>query len=42
MSELGWNGLFDALRAGQLREKQEVLTLVRAFLEKKIEEGEED
>lgn len=42
VSELGWNGLFDALRAGQLKEKQEVLTLVRAFLEKKIEEGEED
>ena len=42
VSELGWNGLFDALRAGQLKEKQEVLALVRAFLEKKIEEGEED
>ena len=41
VNELGWNGLFDALRAGQLKEKQEVLALVRAFLKKKIEEGEE-
>jgi hypothetical protein len=41
VNELGWNGLFDALRAGQLKEKQEVLALVQAFLEKKIEEGEE-
>ena len=42
VSELGWNGLFNALQAGQLREKEEVLALVREFLEKKIEEGEED
>ena len=41
VSELGWNGLFNALRAGQLKEKQDVLALVQAFLEKKIEEGEE-
>jgi hypothetical protein len=42
VSELGWNGLFDALQAGQLKEKQEVLALVWAFLNKRIEEGEED
>jgi len=42
VSELGWNGLFEALQAGQLKEKQEVLALVQAFLEKKIEEGEEE
>lgn len=42
VSDLGWNGLFEALQAGQLREKEEVLQLVREFLEKKIEEGEED
>lgn len=42
VSEFGWNGLFEALQAGQLREKEEVLSLVRAFLERKIEEGEED
>lgn len=41
VSELGWNGLFNALQAGQLKEKQEVLAIVWAFLEKKIEEGEE-
>ena len=41
VSESGWNGLFEALQAGQLREKEEVLGLVREFLEKKIEEGEE-
>lgn len=38
----GWSGLFNALQAGQLREKEEVLQLVREFLEKRIEEGEED
>jgi len=42
VSELGWSGLFDALRAGQLKEKQEVLALVQAFLLKKIEDGDED
>ena len=42
VSELGWNGLFDALQAGQLKEKQEVLALVQAFLLKKIEDGDED
>lgn len=42
VSEFGWNGLFEALQAGQLMEKEEVLQLVRAFLEKRIEEGEED
>jgi len=42
VSEFGWNGLFEALQAGQLKEKEEVLGIVRAFLEKKIEEGEED
>jgi hypothetical protein len=38
VSEFGWNGLFEALQAGQFKEKQEVLALVQAFLEKKIEE----
>lgn len=42
VSEIGWNGLFDALQAGQLREKEEVLGIVWAFLERRIEEGEED
>lgn len=42
VSEFGWNGLFEALQAGQRMEKEEVLGLVRQFLEKKIEEGEED
>jgi len=40
VSEFGWSGLFNALQAGQLREKEEVLALVRAFLEQKIEEEE--
>lgn len=38
VSEFGWDGLFEALQAGQLREKEEVLGLVRAFLERQIEE----
>ena len=38
VSQFGWNGLFEALQAGQLMEKEEVLALVRAFLEKKLEE----
>lgn len=38
VSEFGWSGLFNALQAGQLREKEEVLQLVREFLEKIIEE----
>ena len=38
VAELGWNGLFEALQAGQFKEKQEVLALVQTFLEKKIEE----
>jgi len=42
VSEFGWNGLFEALQAGYLLEKEEVLALVREFLETKIEEGEED
>lgn len=42
VSQFGWNGLFNALQAGQLMEKEEVLQLVRQFLEKEIEEGEED
>ena len=42
VSEFGWNGLFAALQDGQRMEKEEVLGLVRQFLEKKIEEGEED
>lgn len=41
VGQFGWNGLFEGLQAGQLMEKQEVVQLVRAFLEKKIEEGEE-
>ena len=41
VSEFGWNGLFEALQAGQFKEKQEVLALVQAFLEKKIEEEED-
>lgn len=41
VSEFGWDGLFNALQAGQLLEKEEVLQLVRAFLERRIEEGEE-
>jgi len=42
VSKFGWDGLFKALQAGQLLEKKEVLQSVRVFLEKKIEEGEED
>lgn len=42
VSRVGWSGLFNALQAGQRREKEKVLGLVRRFLEKKIEEGEED
>ena len=42
VDQFGWSSLFDALQAGQLLEKEEVAHLVRKFLEKKIEEGEED
>jgi len=42
VSRFGWNGLFAALQDGQFMEKEEVLSLVREFLEKRIEEGEED
>lgn len=42
VSEFGWRGLFDALQAGQLLEKEAVLYRVRAFLEQRIEAGEED
>src|SRR5690606_2080493 len=42
VDQFGWNGLFEALQAGYLMEKENVLQLVRVFLEKKIEEGEED
>lgn len=42
VSEFGWNGLFAALQDGQRMEKEEVLGLVRQFLETRIEEGEED
>lgn len=42
VSQFGWSGMFAALQAGQLMEKEEVLGLVRAFLERKIEEGEEE
>jgi len=38
VSQFGWNGLFEALQAGQLMEKEEVLQLVLGFLEKKAEE----
>ena len=38
VAELGWNGLFEALQVGQLKEKEEVLRIVQAFLEKRIEE----
>lgn len=40
VSEFGWNGLFQALQAGQLMEKEEVLQLVREFLENEVEEEE--
>lgn len=42
VSEFGWNGLFAALQAGQLMEKEEVLGIVREFLKRRVEEGEED
>lgn len=42
VGQFGWNGLFEALQAGYLLEKEEVLALVRAFLENTIEEEEED
>lgn len=42
VNEFGWESLFKALQAGQLMEKEEVLGIVRAFLEKRAEEGEED
>ena len=38
--ESGWDGLFSALQAGQLKEKEEVLYRVRAFLEQRIEAEE--
>lgn len=42
VGQFGWSGLFNALQAGYLLEKEEVLALVRRFLENKIEEeGEE-
>src|SRR5690606_27352960 len=42
VSEFGWDSLFRALQAGQLMEKEEVLQLVREFLEKMAEEGEDE
>lgn len=42
VDQFGWSSLFNALQAGQLLEKKEVVQCVRHFLEKKIEEGEED
>jgi len=36
VSEFGWSGLFEALQAGQLKEKEEVLGIVKQFLEKEI------
>src|SRR5690606_31497684 len=36
VSELGWSGLFKALQAGQLKEKEEVLGIVKQFLENQI------
>lgn len=38
VSEFGWSGLFHALQAGQLWEKEYVLDTVREFLENEIEE----
>lgn len=38
----GWDGLFEALRTGHLLEKEEVLQIVREFLEDTIEEEEEE
>src|SRR5690606_2224489 len=40
VDQFGWSSLFDALQAGQLLEKKEVLQSVRGFLEKRVEEGE--
>src|SRR5690606_5380878 len=42
VNEFGWESLFRALQAAQLMEKEEVLQLVREFLEKRVEAGEED
>jgi len=42
VQESGWDGLFAALQAGQLKEKEEVLYRVRAFLAQRIEAEEED
>ena len=36
VSEFGWDGLFKALQAGQMMEKEEVLGIVRQFLEKEV------
>src|SRR5690606_26379721 len=36
VSEFGWSGLFEALQAGQLKEKEEVLGIVKNFLENQI------
>src|SRR5690606_33461241 len=41
VSQFGWESLFKALQAGQIMEKEEVLDLVRGFLERMIEEGED-
>lgn len=38
VDQFGWSSLFDALQAGQLLEKKEVLQSVRNFLENTIEE----
>lgn len=35
----GWDGLFKALQAGQLWEKEYVLDIVREFLEREVETG---
>src|SRR5690606_12649760 len=34
--EFGWDGLFKALQAGQMKEMGEVLGIVRQFLEKEV------
>ena len=39
VSEFGWDGLFKALQAGQLWEKEYVLDIVREFLEREVETG---
>lgn len=36
VGKFGWDGLFKALQAGQMMEKEEVLGIVRAFLEKEV------